>query len=170
MPIRSARPTRRTRVQGRSDGRPWNHVTERADVYPDAVTAIASIGVIVAIVLTIKALGGEDSANKDKEVAERRAKEAEKLAQEAQDKVERLQKDLQDMDKKVGMAVDSVVAAQNDADRASAKANLEKLRREKADMEVRIQAAKDAAALAKRKQGAQVSAECQNNPLAKGCM
>jgi len=37
-------------------------------------------------------------------------------------------------------------------------------------MEARIAKAKAAAALAKRKRGAHISAECQNNPLAKGCM
>ncbi len=134
-----------------------------------AVTGLASVGVIIAIVLTIRALTGEDTAKQEAEAAEKRAKEAEKLAQEAQERVERLQRDLEDMDKKVGVAVDSVVAAQNDADRASAKAKLEALRKEKAAMEQRIAEAKAAAALAKRKQGATVSEQCRNNPLAKGC-
>jgi len=52
----------------------------------------------------------------------------------------------------------------------AAVAKLEALRKEKAAMEKAIAEAKAAADLAKRKQGASVSAECQNNPLAKGCM
>ncbi len=135
-----------------------------------AVTGLASIGVIIAIVFTVKALASSDDSAKEAEASEKRAKEAEKLAADAQERVEKLQHDLEDMDKKVGIAVDSVVAAQDDAARASAKGQLERLRKEKAAMEQRIAEAKSAAALAQRKKGATVSAECQNNPLAKGCM
>jgi|GEM_PF-766301 len=135
-----------------------------------AVTGLASVGVIIAIVLTVRALASSDDSAKEAEASEKRAKEAEKLAADAQERVEKLQLDLQDMDKKVNTAVDSVMAAQNDADRSSAKAKLESLRKEKAAMEQRIAEAKQAAALAQRKKGATVSAECQNNPLAKGCM
>ncbi len=59
--------------------------------------------------------------------------------------------------------------AQNDADRANAKAKLEELRREKAEMEAKIAAAKAAAAKAQRAKGRTISKECQDNPLAKGC-
>jgi hypothetical protein len=103
------------------------------------------------------------------EAAERDKQIAEKAAADAVEKVERLQRDLEDMDKRVGAAVDSVVAAKDEADRNSATQKLAKLRQEKAEMERRIAEAKAAAALAKRKQGSKVSAECQNNPLAKGC-
>jgi len=74
--------------------------------------------------------------------ANKRAEIAIKAAQEALETVERLEHDLEDLDKKVATAVDSVIAAQNDADRAAAKAKLEQLRREKAEMERRIEAAK----------------------------
>ena len=74
------------------------------------------------------------------------------------------------MDKKLASAVDNVVAAQNDADRAAAKSKLEQLRKEKAEMEARIAAARAAAARAERLKGAKISKECQDNPLAKGCM
>lgn len=61
------------------------------------------------------------------------------------------------------------MAAQNDADRAAAKAKLEALRKERAEMDARIAAAKAAASKAQRKQGAKISKECLDNPLAKGC-
>ena len=83
--------------------------------------------------------------------------------------VERLQRSLEDMDKRVNEAVDSVVAAQTDADRANAKAKLEALRKEKAEMEAKVAAAKAAAARAQRAKGTKISKECQDNPLAKGC-
>ena len=109
-------------------------------------------------------------AEEQAKLAQKRAEEALRAAEEAAEKVRRLETDMAEMDKKVGVAVDSVVAAQTDADRASAKSKLEALRKEKADMERRIAEAKAAAAAAKRKAGFKVSAECQANPLAKGCM
>ncbi len=101
--------------------------------------------------------------------AEQRAKVAEKLAAEAYDRVTQLNRDLETMGEKVAAAVDAVVAAQNDADRASAKAKLESLRKEKTTMEARFAEARAAAAQAQRKKGATLSQECLNNPLAKGC-
>lgn len=109
----------------------------------------------------------EAEAARDK--AEREADEAVKLAAEVQERVEKLTYDLEQLDKRVTTAVDSVVAAQNDADRANAKAKLEELRREKAEMEAKIAAAKAAAAKAQRAKGRTISKECQDNPLAKGC-
>jgi hypothetical protein len=57
---------------------------------------------------------------------------------------------LEELDKKVGGAVDEVVSAQNDADRAAAKAKLEKLRKEKADVEQQVATAKVAVARAEK--------------------
>jgi hypothetical protein len=68
--------------------------------------------------------------------------QARKAAQEAMETVDRLARDLEELDKKVAAAVDSVVAAQNDADRAAAKAKLLELQKEKYEMEQRIEAAK----------------------------
>jgi DNA repair exonuclease SbcCD ATPase subunit len=103
------------------------------------------------------------------EKAQREADQARKEAADATERVERLAKDLEELDAKLTAAIDSVVAAQNDADRAAAKAKLEQLRKEKAEMEARVQAARGDAAKATRKQGPKISKECQENPLAKGC-
>jgi septal ring factor EnvC (AmiA/AmiB activator) len=62
-----------------------------------------------------------------------------------------------------------VKSAQTDADRRRAQDNLDKLRQQKADMEARIQQAKVNAEKAQRAKGVHLSAECLNNPLAKGC-
>jgi hypothetical protein len=102
-------------------------------------------------------------------LAKKRAEEAVRAAEEAAESVQRLEKDLADLDTKVGAAVDAVVAAQSDADRAAAKAKLEMLRKEKAEFERRTAEAKAAAARARRVQGSSISKECQDNPLAKGC-
>jgi len=145
-------------------------VAKKRPTWMLAVTGIAMVGVIIAIVLVVKFSGQSDDDREKAVQAEKDKQVAEKTAADAVEKVERLQRDLEDLDTKVGTAVDSVMAAQSDADRSTAKAKLLALRTEKAAMEQRIADAKNAAALARRKQGATVSKECQNNPLAKGCM
>lgn len=105
-----------------------------------------------------------------RERAEHEAGDAMKTAREAVELVEKLQHELDELDKRVTTAVDSVVAAQNDADRASAKAKLEQLRREKAEMDAKLAAARAEAQKAARKRGPKISKECEDNPLAKGCM
>lgn len=57
--------------------------------------------------------------------------------------LQKLEKELAALDVKVGAAVDAVVAAQNDADRKAAKAKLEALRREKAELEKKIAAQRE---------------------------
>jgi colicin import membrane protein len=145
-------------------------VAKKRPTWMLAVTLIAAIGVVIAIVLIVKFQSSSDQAAENERIARAEADKAIKAAQEAQALVDRLQRDLSDMDKKVSAAVDGVVTAQNDADRASAKAKLQELNRQKYEMEKRIAEAKAAAARAERLKGAKVSKECQDNPLAKGCM
>ena len=109
----------------------------------------------------------QQQKERDEEIAAKKA--AKKAAKEAQETVDKLQRDLEDLDKRVGTAVDAVVAAQTDADRAGAKAKLEKLRAEQAAQQQAIANAKAAADRAKRLGGLHVSQKCLDNPLAKGC-
>ena len=67
-------------------------------------------------------------------------------------------------------AEDSLIAAQNDADRQAARAKLAALQQQEADAKQRVAQAKAAAEHAQRIQGIKTSDECQKNPLAKGCM
>ena len=72
--------------------------------------------------------------------------------------------------KKIELALRCPFAdAQNDADRASAKARLIKLQQEQAEMKQRAAEARAAAERAERKKGVKISKECLDNPLAKGC-
>lgn len=128
---------------------------------PSAATCLAGVEISAAA----KAKEAELGAKK----AELEAQEAMKRAQEAQDDMQKVEKDLDDLSNRLTKAVDDVVNAQNDADRAAAKAKLEALQKEKADIETRIAAAKAAAAKAERAKGVKVSKECLDNPLAKGC-
>jgi len=143
-------------------------VAKKRPTWMVAVTVIAAIAAVGLIFFAIQRNQNASDADAAKQKAEQVAAEAVKAAQDAQDKVEKLARDLEDLDKRVGSAVDNVVAAQNDADRLSAKAKLEELRREKADMETRIANAKAAAAKAERAKGVHLSKECLDNPLAKG--
>jgi colicin import membrane protein len=145
-------------------------VAKKRPTWMLAVTGFAIVGVVVAIVLIINAKGSEETAKSEATEAKQREAEAVKAAEKAQELVDKLKRDLDEMDKKVSGAVDAVVAAQNDADRATAKANLDRMRQQKADYERRLAEAKAQAERAKRLKGATVSEECKNNPLAKGCM
>ena len=135
-----------------------------------AVMGFALVAAVGMIFFAIRSRSESEEAEKAKARAEEIAKQAVKDAEEAQQKVERLAADLADLDKKVSAAVDSVVSAQNDADRAGATAKLKQLQKDKYEMEARIAEAKAIAARKERLKGAKISAECKANPLAKGCM
>ncbi|MBS1121621.1 MAG: hypothetical protein H6Q90_3849 [Deltaproteobacteria bacterium] len=178
MRVESAEAAERQRQQAALEQQRLQQEMElrRADIAkkrPTWMLAVTGLAVVMAIGLIFVAVQWSRKSDESAESAKRdqeRADEAEKAAKQAVELVDRLQRDLQDMDKKVSTAVDSVVSAQNDADRANANAKLKALQKEKYEMERRIQDAKDAADKAKRKKGATVSEECKNNPLAKGCM
>jgi hypothetical protein len=73
------------------------------------------------------------------------------------------------LDEKIRTADEAVKAGQTGADRKAAQANLDLLRRQKYEIEQRLQAARNAAAKAERDRGVHLSKECLENPLAKGC-
>jgi uncharacterized protein YhaN len=90
-------------------------------------------------------------------------------ADEARKKVEALQGEMTALDATVNVAIDGVTNAQNDADRQAAKAKLDKLRKQKAELENRLAEAKAQSAKAEREKGTKISPACLDNPLAKGC-
>ena len=177
MRVESAEATERQRQQAALEQQRLEHemqirreeVAKKRPTWMLAVTGIAMVGVVIAIILVVKYSGQSDDDKQKAKEAQIAQEKAERAADEAVALVERLQRDLGDMDKKVTVAVDSVVSAQNDADRNAATAKLKALQTEKYKMEQRIAEAKAAAALAKRKGGFSVSKACQDNPLAKGC-
>lgn len=114
----------------------------------------------------------DEQAQRDREAAakaEADAAQAVREAAEAKAMVERLMVDLEDLTKKIDGAIQMVVDAQNDADRKAASDRLKQLQKEQAEMKQRAAAARAAAERAERKKGSQISKECQDNPLAKGC-
>jgi colicin import membrane protein len=144
-------------------------VAKKRPTWMLAVTFLALVGVVVAIVLVVKFQSSEQDSKEKELVAQRERDEAVKAAREAQEKVDQLEREATDMIGKINGAIGAVDAAQNDADRASAKARLAQLQRDQAEMQARIAKAKAEAARAQRLKGAKISAECQANPLAKGC-
>jgi len=117
----------------------------------------------------ISAAAKAEQASLAAKKAELEAQEAMKQAKAAQENITQVAKDLDAMNERLAGAVDAVVNAQNDADRAAAKAKLEALQKEKADLEAHVAAAKAAADRAERTKGVTISKECLDNPLAKGC-
>jgi hypothetical protein len=99
--------------------------------------------------------------------AEKRANQARKDADEAMEHVARIETDLVELDRKLTSAVESITAAQTDADRTSAKAKLEQLRRDKAGLDQRTSEAKKKAS--DTRDGVKWDSACVGNPLAKGC-
>lgn len=108
------------------------------------------------------------------QVAEAEAKRAkaaaEKDAEESRAAMEQMERDLAALDKKVAAGINQVVAATTAAERQAAKENLERLRREQAELQARRDAAKRAEDLRKRREIIIISDECKKNSLAKGCM
>lgn len=104
------------------------------------------------------------------EAAEAIAHEAVRSAKETREVVERLEHDMDEMAKQLNEAIAAVATAHDKAAIDDAKARLAELQKERAEMQARIAEAKAAAAKAARTQGSKISKECQDNPLAKGCM
>jgi uncharacterized protein YhaN len=177
MRVESAEATERQRQQAALEQQRLQQEMElrRAEVAKKrptwmlVVTGLAIVGTIAAGIFAVHLIGSSAADRAAKEKAERARDQAVQEAKEAQEKVEKLSNDLADLDKKVNTAVNGVVAAQNDADRKAAAANLATLQQQKRDMEQRIAAAKAAADKANRAKGVHLSQECLDNPLAKGC-
>jgi len=103
------------------------------------------------------------------EAAETDAQRDAREAAEAHARVEALSVELDAMEQKVSIAVDAVIAAQNDGDRAAAAERLKLLQREMAELKQRLADASSEAARHRRNRGDKINKECLDNPLAKGC-
>ena len=101
--------------------------------------------------------------------AKRQKEVAEKEAEDARAEMVRLQGELAELDKKVGRAIDQVVAATTAAERQAAKDNLDRLRREERELQRRRDEAKRQADLKERRKVIIITEECKKNALAKGC-
>jgi hypothetical protein len=110
-----------------------------------------------------KAQAAEQAALDAKEQAEK-----EKLV--ATERLASLQAELEDLDKKVGAAIDQVVAATTAAERQAARDNLERLRKQEAELKAKRDAAAAAAAHKIRVGPVHISDACKKNALAKECM
>ncbi len=144
-------------------------VAKKRPTWMLVVTGLAVVAAVVLIFIAIEKMReSSESADSERE-AKIAAQKAIDDAKEAKTKLEQVEKGLDDLNDKVAKAVDSVVAAQNDADRASAKAHLIELQKEQYEMKQRVAAAKAAADKAERAKGVHISKECLENPLAKGC-
>jgi len=74
--------------------------------------------------------------------AERARDEAQRQAKDAAEKVEKLQAELADQAKKIDDAMTALERAQNDADRQAARAKLDALRKQRAEIQKRLNGSK----------------------------
>ncbi len=103
------------------------------------------------------------------EQARARAEAAMAAAQDAQATVMRLQQEAVQLAAKVDAAVTQLVETQSDAERVAAKAQLQQLNHERAELERRMAAARETARSAERRRDVPLSKECLDDPLAPGC-
>jgi biopolymer transport protein ExbB/TolQ len=101
-----------------------------------------------------------DAAERER-VAQQAAQKAVQQAKEAQAQLDKDTKDLDDLNEKISKAVDAIVAAQNDDDRAAARARLKQLRQDQAEMRARLTATPPI--------GDFDTPECIRNPRGSGC-
>jgi multidrug resistance efflux pump len=74
------------------------------------------------------------------------------------------------MTNRINEMIGAIDSAQSEAERNTARAKLAALQKENAQVQAEIDAAKADAAKAERQKGVNISKECMENPLAKGCL
>ena len=177
MRVESAEATERQRQQAALEQQRMQQEMElrRAEIAQKrptwmlVVTGLALVAAVGLIFFAINRMRESDAASEAKRKAEAAAAQAIKDASDAKEKLAAVERDLAEIETKVGQAVNAVVEAQSDADRANAKARLQKLQQEQYEMKQRAAAARAAADKAERLKGVKISKECMENPLAKGC-
>jgi hypothetical protein len=83
--------------------------------------------------------------------------------------LENIEKQVTNLDGQIARAVTSVAEASTETDRTAASDRLRKLQAERAEMAIRVAAARAAVEKAQRMKAVHVTKECLDNPLAKGC-
>lgn len=102
--------------------------------------------------------------------AKAQAAQARKEADEAAAELARMHTELAELDGKVQLAIDRIVAANDAAAREQARKDFERLRKQEAELQAKRDAIAAKIAHDKRVQVIKISEECKKNPLAKGCM
>jgi chromosome segregation ATPase len=132
-------------------------------------TCVAAAKTLDGMIACVPELTDVMQARLESAKAKAEADKAMAAAKAAGDEVAKLAADLDALNDKVAKAVDAIVQAKTDAERAAAKTTLDSLRKEKSELEQRVAEAKAASARAERMKGVHISKECLDNPLAKGC-
>ncbi|MBA3463094.1 MAG: hypothetical protein H0T46_24265 [Deltaproteobacteria bacterium] len=146
---------------------------EVAKKRPTWMIAVTMGAVLAAGALTwfgIDRYNEAEISRKNEEAANEAKRQAEHEMEESRARLVAMETDLAALDKRVGTAIDQVVAATSAAERKAAKDNLDRLRREEQELRRKQQEEKDRLAKIKRKEKVIISEECKRNSLAKGCM
>jgi hypothetical protein len=133
-----------------------------------AAGSLALVATIALVFVAVERKRGRDAADAvAAKIAEERAK-YEAMAREADDQAAELARAVNEEEQQRVATAAALQTAQTRADRLAAQARLEQLRKHKLEMELAIQAARAAAAKARRA-GIHLTQECLDNPLATGC-
>jgi colicin import membrane protein len=144
-------------------------VAKKRPTWMLGVTAIAVIGIVLAVVVTINKMHETATHDVQAQKARAEADQAKKDSEEAADRVHKLEQQVADQQDKIDKAVSDVANAKNASDIAAAQSRLAQLQKEQADMKIAAAAARQAAEKANRAKGIHVSQKCLDNPLAPGC-
>ncbi len=144
-------------------------VAKKRPTWMLAVTGIAVVGIVIAGFVVVQKIRESAEEARKAEIAKKEALAAVKAAKEAQEALAKIDRELDVLNGKISSAVGAVADAQNDADRAKAKAQLADLQRQQYEAKQRAAEAKAVAERAERLKPIHTSAECLANPLAKGC-
>ena len=145
---------------------------EVAKKRPTWMIAVTIGAVLAAGGLTWFGIGRYNASQQaiaDKDAADRDAAAARKEADDAIAALAAMDAQLQDLDKRVGDAIDKIIVANDVATRLAAKKNLEKLRAEEAELQAKREKERQRLDHIKRVQKVEISEECKKNPLARGC-
>lgn len=146
---------------------------EVAKKRPTWMIAVTMGAVLAAGALTwfgIDRYNQSEISRKEKDDALEAKRKAQQEIEDSRARLVAMESDLAALDKRVGSAIDQVVAATSAAERKTAKENLDRLRREEQELRRKQQAEADRLAKIKRNEKVIISEECKKNSLAKGCM
>jgi hypothetical protein len=161
MRVESAEAAERNRIQGELDAQRLAQemdlrraeVAKKRPTWMLVVTGLALVAAVALVWFAIQKASESSQSEEDKIAAQKKADEADKVAKDAAVRVAQLESDLKVMAKQIDDATTALENAQNDADRSKARAELDKLRQQRADMERRAADAKAAAEHRERMKG-----------------
>jgi hypothetical protein len=144
-------------------------VARKRPTWMVAVTALALIAAICLVFFAVTKMRRSAEDSERAEAAQRERDRAVQTAREAQEKVDQLERRAADMIRQINGAITAVNAAQNDADRAAAKAKLVALQQAQREIDLAIRRAREQRERDERLRPVVIPEACKQNPFGPGC-